>query len=198
PVELPYTTNNKSVRAVRHALAIDEKRVFFKPKRWGTGTADTKEIWFAGVHSDVGGGYPEAESGLAKYALEWMIAEARGFGLKVDSPAYRRYVLGTEGRKPAGGYIGPGQGQMHQSLIGPWWIAEFLPQRVWDSELERRRWQLIPRPSMPRSLRDGDTLHQSVLDRIADSEYRPENLKASDRATFPDQAELRDRFKIAT
>ena len=196
PVTLPYTTNNDSVRAVRHALAIDERRVFFKPRRWGIGTDDTKEVWFAGVHSDVGGGYPEAESALSKYALEWMITEARGFGLKVDESAYRRYVLGMKGRKPAGGYIGPGPGEMHQSLKGPWWIAEFLPQRVWDTEVERRRWQLIPRPSSPRSIRQGDTLHRSVLERIMEGGYCPANLKAPGDTAFPDVGILRERFRI--
>lgn len=196
PVALPYTTNNESVHAVRHAIAIDERRVFFKPRRWGSGADDTKEVWFAGVHSDVGGGYPEAESGLAKYALDWMLAEARGFGLKVDEPAYRRYVLGMKGRKPAGDYIGPGQGQIHRSLRGPWWCAECLPQRVWDSELERRRWQLIPRPSTPRAIREGDTLHHSVLDRIEAGGYCPANLKAPGDPAFPDVGILRERFQI--
>ena len=59
PVFLPYTTNNKSVQAVRHALAIDERRSFFKDMRWGEkfrDAQDIKEVWFAGVHSDVGGG----------------------------------------------------------------------------------------------------------------------------------------------
>ena len=37
----------------------------------------TKQTWFAGVHSDVGGGYPEAESALSKYPLLWMIDQAR-------------------------------------------------------------------------------------------------------------------------
>ena len=196
PVTLPYTTNNDSVRAVRHALAIDERRVFFKPRRWGSGNEDTKEVWFAGVHSDIGGGYPESESGLAKFALDWMLNEARGFGLKIDEPAYRRYVLGMKGRKPAGDYIGPGPGEMHRSLNGAWWIAEFLPQRVWDSELGRRRWQIWPRPASPRTIRDGDILHHSVLGRIEAGGYRPSNLRASGDAPFPDLDQLRSRFQI--
>ena len=41
------------------------------------GPEDVKQVWFAGVHCDVGGGYPEKESGLAKLALEWMLEEAK-------------------------------------------------------------------------------------------------------------------------
>lgn len=36
------------------------------------------------MHCDVGGGYAEAESGLAKIALEWMLAEAEARGLLVE------------------------------------------------------------------------------------------------------------------
>jgi len=43
--------------------------VFFRPRRWGTEEAtNLREVWFAGVHADVGGGYPEKESALAKIA----------------------------------------------------------------------------------------------------------------------------------
>ena len=42
---------------------------------------DVKQVWFAGVHSDIGGGYPESESGAAKFPLNWMVDEARLHGL---------------------------------------------------------------------------------------------------------------------
>ena len=63
-------------------MAIDERRVFFRQNLWHlppppapSGPVDVKQVWFAGVHCDVGGGYPEAERGLAKIALEWMLEE---------------------------------------------------------------------------------------------------------------------------
>jgi hypothetical protein len=34
---------------------------------------DIKQVWFASVHADIGGGYPENESGLSKFPLDWMI-----------------------------------------------------------------------------------------------------------------------------
>ena len=44
---------------------------------------DLKQVWFPGVHCDVGGGYPEPESGLSKIALRWMLKEAITAGLLV-------------------------------------------------------------------------------------------------------------------
>jgi uncharacterized protein (DUF2235 family) len=44
---------------------------------------DLQEVWFAGVHSDVGGGYPEEESGLSWHAFRWMLGEARLAGMKL-------------------------------------------------------------------------------------------------------------------
>jgi hypothetical protein len=41
--------------------------------------------WSPGVHCDVGGGYPEVDRGLSKFALEWMVREAELAGLLVDS-----------------------------------------------------------------------------------------------------------------
>ena len=71
-----------------HALAIDEKRKAFVPTLWtqqpDAGDQILEQVWFSGVHSDVGGGY--AESGLSDIALLWMMAKARGFGLDVTEP----------------------------------------------------------------------------------------------------------------
>ena len=44
---------------------------------------DLKQAWFAGVHSDVGGGYTEA--GLSHCACQWMLREAEGLGLRFES-----------------------------------------------------------------------------------------------------------------
>src|SRR6266568_905777 len=64
PLKLPFTRWNPIVRRVRHAVAIDERRKFFRQNLWSDQEhADIKQVWFAGDHGDVGGGYPEAESG---------------------------------------------------------------------------------------------------------------------------------------
>ena len=62
------------VKHAFHALAIDEKRRYFAPTLWTgekpAGTQTVEQVWFPGVHSDIGGGYEEV--GLADVTLRWM------------------------------------------------------------------------------------------------------------------------------
>jgi hypothetical protein len=75
-------TLNARVPYARQALSIDENRQIFAPEIWDESEESPdakargriKQIWFPGVHSDIGGGYPE--TGLSDLALEWMIKEA--------------------------------------------------------------------------------------------------------------------------
>ena len=80
------TRLNLSTLSAAHAVAIDEHRWPFRPTLWTLDKshqpADFEERWFKGVHSDVGGGYPEA--GLADIALDWMAGKACGRGLCLD------------------------------------------------------------------------------------------------------------------
>ncbi len=62
----------------RQALSIDENRKTFKPEIWDERAAPEGQIvqrWFAGVHTDVGGGYGLA-MGLADLTLGWITTEA--------------------------------------------------------------------------------------------------------------------------
>lgn len=72
----------RCVLKARHALAVDEVRYDFRPEIWeGCHLGqDMQQRWFAGVHSNVGGGY--VNDGLANLALRWMVKEARGPDLK--------------------------------------------------------------------------------------------------------------------
>jgi hypothetical protein len=66
-----------------HALAIDERRRPFRPTLWEQNPdaqgQTLEQVWFAGVHSDVGGGY--SDTGLSEIPLLWMAEKARGCGL---------------------------------------------------------------------------------------------------------------------
>lgn len=65
-----------------HALAIDERRKPFAPSLWEKTEGwegNLLQVWFAGVHSNVGGGY--TPDGLANCALHWMVGEAKQHGL---------------------------------------------------------------------------------------------------------------------
>lgn len=80
------TTPSRIVEVGRHALAIDEYRDEFVPTFW-TGACpagcDIRQMWFAGAHSDVGGGY--ADRRLGDIPLLWMAEEARRTaGLQLD------------------------------------------------------------------------------------------------------------------
>lgn len=69
------------------ALAIDEKRKPFVPSLW-TKQADSpasqvlEQVWFPGVHCNVGGGYED--SGLSDCAFDWMWQKAESCGLILD------------------------------------------------------------------------------------------------------------------
>lgn len=77
------TEPSKIIQHARHAVSIDENREDFKPTLWSDKPGfDIKQVWFAGVHSDVGGGY--AQSGLSDCASQWMMSEAEGFGLRFE------------------------------------------------------------------------------------------------------------------
>src|SRR3984885_2706249 len=137
PLRLPYVSDNPDIQFARHAVSIDEHRAFFRNNLWRPSTdparphgpKDLKQVWFPGVHCDVGGGYPEAESGLAKIALEWMLEEAEAHELLVD-PVRKDEVLG---KTNDGKYARPDpNGPAHESLKGVWNLAEFVFKRHFD------------------------------------------------------------------
>ena len=179
-VHFPFTraTKNPDFHIIRHAVSIDERRAFFRQNSFGEPDdthQDVKEVWFAGVHSDVGGSYPESKSQLSQIALRWMLGEAELANLKIDA---RRKADILGGKLP---YLPPDPAtkNQHESLHGLWWIAELWPkivnertsQGIWKKSLRinfgRRRW--IPADAL---------VHESVEQRLmtAGLSYRPSNL----------------------
>ena len=94
-----------------HAVAIDERRRDFPPCLWDESSVEDgqmlEQVWFAGVHSDVGGWYDER--GLSNIALQWMLGRARACGMYLDDEAlaHRRH-------------LGDPLGKMHESFTGFW------------------------------------------------------------------------------
>lgn len=77
-----------NVRIARHALAIDEHRIDFKPTIWEPKeNMDMKQVWFAGAHCDIGGSYEPDDDDLflSDIALNWMINEAHKADLNIES-----------------------------------------------------------------------------------------------------------------
>ncbi|MBV8863891.1 MAG: DUF2235 domain-containing protein [Acidobacteriaceae bacterium] len=81
------------------ALAIDEMRREFPPTLWTSPPApgqNLEQVWFCGVHSDVGGGEPDASDGgtaLSDITLTWMIDKAIALGLQIDPGIAKQYAL---------------------------------------------------------------------------------------------------------
>jgi len=104
------TRLNPEVTYAYQAISIDEKRGKFPPSIWDEESIDktrqtVEQVWFAGVHSDVGGWYDER--GLSNIALRWMIGKAEQCGLRVILEQVNR--------------IAPSPHDvMHESYQGPW------------------------------------------------------------------------------
>jgi uncharacterized protein (DUF2235 family) len=97
------TTLSGAVLNAYHAISIDERRGPFEPTLWVKKVLDdgtvveppaeqtVQQVWFAGVHADVGGGY--GDSSLSEIPLCWMAARARDCGL-VLKPDYFQTATG--------------------------------------------------------------------------------------------------------
>jgi uncharacterized protein (DUF2235 family) len=76
------------------ALAVDEGRAEFPPTLWTSAPAPNQvleQVWFTGVHCDVGGGYPE--HGLSDITLSWMLSKAIPLGLQIDPTIHSQFAL---------------------------------------------------------------------------------------------------------
>jgi len=169
---LPHTAVNPSITHFRHALAIDERRAGFPAYLYvprEEQQPNCKQVWFAGVHADVGGGYREEEATLAKVPLAWMIREAEALGLLVNA-AERQYLMDSKNKPPPDPF-----GPMHESLNGLWMPMEFLPRRSWNDKAKQMRWQR-PNRGRRRRIEPGSVLHVSVLERMKQPGYSPDNL----------------------
>ncbi len=193
---LRFTRTNPGVEIFRQAISVDERRRMFRLHAWTEPQTfktnpfnnknwrpqDIRQVWFAGVHADIGGGYAEAESGLSKFPLLWMINQARTAGLRVNTAMINHLVLGKPRRDSARVYVAPdADAPIHRSLKGPWWTLEIIPKltkfREWP-----RRWSLLGLYlplAEPRRIPDWARIHASLVERLRDGPgYRPVNLPA--------------------
>lgn len=147
-----------------HALAIDERRAPFAPTLWmykPKPGQTIEQMWFCGVHSDVGGGYPER--GLSDITLDWMVGKARGAGLVFDDAAVKAHALAPDSRA-----------MLHNSKTGFYRLTAGLDRAIgWASK--------NPDASDATARRDDPTqsVHDSVRTRWDnDPTYRPPALRA--------------------
>lgn len=196
---LPYTESNPCVQVFRHACAIDERRRMFRLSRWDqpqpfkinpfvktedADDQDIKQVWFAGVHADIGGGYPEDESGPAKYPLQWMVDEARDNGLTFRERMVDRLVKGENPKNVTEDsdrfYAAPSaKDDLHNSLTFWWSFLEYLPKgkKSHDDPAVKKKGGVYLPLKEPRYIPDDALIHSSVLERVELNDgYNPVNL----------------------
>ena len=135
--EFHNTEMCKNVEVGRHAPAIDDERRAFHPTYWDEQRLgqtpdgvqqDVKQVWFSGMHSDVGGGY--AEQQLSDIALQWLRREAEAAGLLI----YGNHKV----------TIDPdGNGKMHDSRDGFGVLYRKKPRRLDQRILKARVHQAV-------------------------------------------------------
>ena len=142
-------------------------------KKWSQ-DQDLVELWFPGVHCDVGGGYsrlfsknPDRYSDLWRLPFDWILAEAERAGLVLDTNRLHKVLEGAA-EDPTGD-------PQHESLERWWKLAEYCYKPVWNSQLKRREWKRGH--GDPRIIQPGALISGAALRRIRDGNgYAPRNL----------------------
>ena len=109
-----------------HALAIDEKREGYPPTLWESSQmTKSRQKWFVGAHSDVGGGYDKRA--LSDITLAWMTKHATNSGLHLLRPAaLEKSDLGIKALTP----------HLHDSSSGFLWKSVQFILR-WENPLRK-------------------------------------------------------------
>jgi uncharacterized protein (DUF2235 family) len=160
---------NPNVGYARHAISIDENRSNFQRVQWystkltsrdASGIQWFEQVWFAGVHADVGGGYPENESRLSDISLDWMLRWAGLIpgGLKHDPDVLTRWPYR--------------EGIQHDEVKAGFGLVTTLSGLTWT---EKKRQLPGPGAIMHRSVYERfDLAAAPVYDQMR--AYRPETL----------------------
>jgi hypothetical protein len=156
----------EQVKHAYHALALDERRAPFQPDLWTGSLKDdqyVEQCWFAGVHSDIGGGYEEC--GLSDIPLQWMLIKACALGLEFND----EYLLTLC------------QPDLNMQVHNSYSYSYKLLEKMGAGESVRRIYGYPANPPINVSI------HDSVYQRIAGGKYRPPN------PDFPTADKLADR-----
>jgi uncharacterized protein (DUF2235 family) len=115
------TRLNPEVKFAYHAVSIDERRKDFPVSLWtkrNLAAGQTMEqVWFAGVHSNVGGWYDNRD--LSSIALVWMMEKAKAAGLKIDADKFANIKSQQNPR-----------GKIHESYQGFWKFRRDLVRKI--------------------------------------------------------------------
>lgn len=163
PLELPDRILSDRVNVARHGLALDDERTTFHPVLWTeqkigqpapsvpetTNGQKLVQVWFVGMHSNVGGGYPD--DAVAFVPLYWILEEAQKCGLtyKVEpdaDPDTIKWIRSSEDK----------DGRLYDSRSGLGAYYRYGPRPIQDLCNDKSVGVSVPMPK----------IHESVFDRI--------------------------------
>lgn len=172
-LSMPDYKLNEHVQCARHALAIDDERDAFHPLLWDEVheealvrarkvSADRLlQVWFSGMHSDVGGGYPDES--LSYVSLLWMMEQAEHAGLRTLEVIKDRILA-----------LASSYGPLHDSRSGIGAYYRYQPRKIaaWLHPIDQRMVSLqdpaiAEADGRPHGLLRTVRVHESVINRIA-------------------------------
>jgi uncharacterized protein (DUF2235 family) len=174
-----------------HAMAIDERRRAFSATAWVPSgkpdEPDVEQVWFAGAHANVGGGYKQ--TGLSDQALVWIMARLQDkTKLQFDEDYIQNHFFPCAACSAYRSYRG-------------WWISSFWP--AIRSIPKRLRGEASPgRTPGQGEIIDGRA-HWSVKERLGKlclvdestyDTYAPKNLVNMTDADYTQREESEDRI----
>jgi len=173
PLSMPDYHLHEHVLCARHALAIDDERDAFHPLLWDevheeelrrknkVETGRLEQVWFTGMHADVGGGYPDES--LSYVSLLWMMEEAERAGLRTLTVIKDRILA-----------LASSFGPIHDSRSGVGAYYRYQPRKIaaWldpvDTQtLSLRDPAITDDRGKSRGLLRSVNVHESVVNRIA-------------------------------
>jgi uncharacterized protein (DUF2235 family) len=197
PLSMPDYGLHENVLCARHALAIDDERDAFHPLLWDevheqklieegkVKETRLRQVWFTGMHADVGGGYPDES--LSYVSLLWMMEEAEDCGLRTLTVIKDRFRA-----------LASSSGPIHDSRSGLSSYYRYQPRRIaaWLNPVDDRTLSLRD-PAIKddhrrsRGLLRSVRVHRSVVNRIAagTDRYAPLMLPATFEIVPPHEEE---------
>lgn len=170
-------TLGQNVEIALHALAADERRHSFGPALWQLpqhrAYGVVEQVWFPGVHSDIGGGY--VDDGIGRVVLDWMLKRIRALG----RDQHIDVALRPEAEHLRVSTVDDQRAAIHESRTWLFFRDRLQPSArvIAQQRPPQRKWERMN--SLPRHARPiGEYLHITLLMRLFDPQGRPTSPNA--------------------